>query len=866
MIRSFVALFVAVLLGLPGFASASGAGATTATSVPIAYVGANGRLGLGLTDDGEASGEFLAAFGDDGRSLWLAEGWFGQGGAGGLKLSRHWLLGGATRDDAIARPETVRVGKAFVAIDRNPFDDRKATLGFGLEREHWFGEGYLSAGLTDERLVDSRVDVVRSTITGVTPAGRPFTQQRTLTITTRGFEKAYDHGIGARVGRWFDDAALRLRGGLDHEWGDFDSRQTTASLGLEKYFRGSGHSLALSLEGLRRRGDFVRDRSDTRAWLWWRYDFAGAASWRPVEPYREVEVREEVPAAEPAPVVVRHEVGMDAAAFFELDRFVLREADRAELAAIVDAIRSDRRISRVSVIGHTCDLGPEAYNQRLSERRAQAVVDFLVENGVDRGEIDARGAGEREPRFPNDGPANRAKNRRVDVAFLTVEERVERGEPPAPEVRVTWRREPVPMPAAWIERALRNPVGHKRTVDVYRIETVETVETLGPQVLVNRPPVAVDDVASVPRNSPGVAIQVLANDSDPDGDALTIVAVGAPSNGSATITGSTVTYVPRAGFVGSDGFSYTISDGALTASATVRITVVAQAPVANPDRATTRRNQPVTLDVLANDSDPAGDTLTLVAVANPAQGAVTFTAAGRVTYTPRPGFAGIDRFTYRIRNGAGLEAEGQVEITVVADPPVANPDVATTRYATPVTVDVLANDSDPAGDTLTLVAVEGAVNGSVSFTPDGRVTYRPSPSFFGGVEVLRYRIRNNAMVEASSTLTITVAPPLPPIAVDDEEIVPGAYEISPVVIDVLANDSDPQNLALTVIAVSNPIRGSAEILANGTVRYTPRPSFCGADAFTYTIRNAAGLTASARVVIRRQINAAGAAAAKNCPI
>jgi hypothetical protein len=122
------------------------------------------------------------------------------------------------------------------------------------------------------------------------------------------------------------------------------------------------------------------------------------------------------------------------------------------------------------------------------------------------------------------------------------------------------------------------------------------------------------------------------------------------------------------------------------------------------------------------------------------------------------------------------------------------------------------------------------------------------------------------MVEASSTLTITVAPPLPPIAVDDEEIVPGAYEISPVVIDVLANDSDPQNLALTVIAVSNPIRGSAEILANGTVRYTPRPSFCGADAFTYTIRNAAGLTASARVVIRRQINAAGAAAAKNCPI
>lgn len=837
----------------------------TEATIPITYVGSNARIGLGFTDDGDVHGEFLAILGADGRSSWLAEAWFGQGGAGGLKLGRHWLLGGATREDTIARPDSVRVGKAFVAVDQNPFEDRKATLGFGLEQERWFGDLHLSAGLTDERLVGTRVDVTRSTITGTTPAGRPFTQERTLTTTTRAFEKAYDHGIGARFGRWFDAAALRVRGGVDHEWGDFGSRQTTLSLGLEKFLSGSGSSFALSLESLRRDGDFVLDERDTRAWLWWRYDIGGGAAWRPVEPYREVEVREELPAAEPEPVVIRNEVGMDAAAFFDLDRFVLRDADRAELAAIIDVLRSDRRVSRIAVTGHTCDLGPEAYNLRLSERRARAVADFLVANGVDPAEIDLRGAGEAEPRFPNDGPANRAKNRRVDVSFLTVEERVQPGEPKAPEVRISWKREPVAVPAAWIERALRNPVAHKRTVDVYRIETVETVETLGPQVLVNRPPVAVDDVATVPRNSSGQAIPVLANDSDPDGDPLTITSVATPANGSVTISGNTIVYAPRAGFIGADSFVYTISDGALSASATVRITVAAQPPVANLDRATTRRNQPVTIDVLANDTDPAGDALTLVAVSNPAHGAVTFTANGRVTYTPRPGFAGSDSFTYRVRNAAGLEAEGRVEVTVVADPPVANPDLATTPFATPVTVNVLANDTDPAADVLTLIAVDGAVNGTVSFTADGQVTYRPSPTFFGGTEVLRYRIRNNAGVEAVSTLTITVAPPLPPIAVDDEGIVPGVYDLTPVVIPVLANDRDPQNLALTVIAVSNPIRGSAEILADGTVRYTPRPSFCGADAFTYTIRNAAGLTASARVVIRRQ-SSAGTAIAKSCPI
>lgn len=861
---------VLALLVSPIAATQTGAGAnpppTSEATIPLTFVGGNTRVGLGFTDDGDASGEFLALFGADGRSSWLAEGWFGQGGAGGLKLGRHWLMGDATVEDTISKPEAIRVAKVFVAVDQNPFDDRKATLGFGLEREHWFGDVQVSAGLTDERLVDTRSVIDRSTLTGTLPNGRPFTQQRTLTTTTRGFEKAYDHGVGAGVGRWFEDAALRLRGGLSHEWGDYDSDQTTVSVGLEKFLRGGGHSFAVTVETLSRDGDFVVDDNDTRAWLWWRYDFGGSAAWRPAQPYREVEVREEVPSAEPEQVVVRNEVGMDAAAFFELDRFALRTQYEAELSAIMDAIRSDRRVSRVAVTGHTCDLGPEAYNLGLSERRASAVAAFLIANGVDPAEIDIRGAGEAEPSHPNDGAANRAKNRRVDVSFLTVEERLEPGQAAPPELRVSWKREPVDAPAAWIERALRNPIAHKRTVDVYRFETVERVEELGPQVPVNRPPVAVDDVASVPRNSPGQSIPVLANDSDPDGDVLRITTVSTPANGTATISGNAIVYAPRQGFLGADSFTYTITDGALSATATVRITVVAAPPVANPDTATTRRNVPVTIDALANDSDPAGEALTLVAVDTPANGSVQFTATGRVTYTPRSGFAGRDIFNYRIRNLAGIEATGRIEVTVVADPPVANPDTASTPFATPITVNVLANDTDPAADALTLIAVEGAANGTASFTADGRVTYRPAANFFGGVEVLRYRIRNASGAEASSTLTITVAAPLPPIAVDDEGIVPGVNDLAPVVVQVLANDRDPQSLALTVVSVTSPIRGSAEVLADGSVRYTPRPTFCGVDAFTYTIRNTAGLTASARVVIRRQFNTGTAALAKSCPI
>ena len=738
-------------------------------SVPITYVGSNGRIGLGIDREGDFTGDFLGVFGDDGRQAWLAEGWYGQGGAAGLKLGRHWLWGGRTAQDAIDSPDQLTVAKAFVAVDRNAMGDRKASLGFGFERERWFGHAYLSQGLTDERLVDSRSVSETTTLTGTTAAGRPFTQQRTVTTLTRAFEQAYEHGVGARFGRYFEDAALRLQGGLDREWGDYSSHQNTLSLGVEKFLPGSGHSFALSVEGLRRSGDFVQDRSDSRAWLLWRYDFGGAGAWRPVQPMREVEhvVDVQVPGE---PVLVRNEVGMEAAAFFRLDRFSLLADDEAELARLVEAIGSDRRVSRVQIVGHTCDLGPQAYNQGLSERRARAVADFLIARGVDAGELDVRGEGELKPRFANDSEEDRSRNRRVDVSFLTVEERTEPGAPRT-EQRVEWRQEAVPVPAAWIERALRNPAAHKRTVDVYRFETVEQSEQLGEQQLINRPPLAVDDTATVPAGASGFAVPVLANDSDPDGDALSLVSVTQAANGSVEIAGSELRYTPRADFAGEDSFSYTVSDGEFTASAQVRITVAAP-PVARPDQASTTFGAPVMVDLLANDSDPAGLALSLVAVSEPARGSVEFSADGRVHYTPG---GGADAYT----------------------------------------------------------------------------------------EVLEYRIRNARGTEAGSTLTISVAPALPPIAVADEATTVGTQ---PVRIDVLANDSDPQGLVITIDSLGTPFRGTATI-EDGQVRYQPAPNWCGTDRFIYTIRNAAGLTAFSTVTVRRVSAPADAGAdAKNCPI
>jgi hypothetical protein len=185
----------------------------------------------------------------------------------------------------------------------------------------------------------------------------------------------------------------------------------------------------------------------------------------------------------------------------------------------------------------------------------------------------------------------------------------------------------------------------------------------------NRPPVAVNDSASVAEDG-AVNVAVRANDSDPDGDALTVQSVGQPANGTAAINADgTVRYTPRANFHGADSFSYTISDGrGGTASASVAVTVtpVNDNPVAVNDSATTPAGTPVSVAVLANDSDLDGDALSVTAVTNGANGSAVRNANGTVTYTPNAGFSGADSFTYTVSDGRGGTATGTVSVTVNA--------------------------------------------------------------------------------------------------------------------------------------------------------------------------------------------------------
>lgn len=807
------------------------------------YVGDDWRVGLGLSDEGDVVAELLGVLAYGERDSWVAEGWF-QDGAGGLKLNYHWLPG---EGDPAQQDSLPGVYKLYVAADQNRHDDRKLSLGAGYEKQDVFFSTQFSLGLTDERLVDDFTDVFEEFVFGNDASGRPFRQVQTTSVLTETFEQAYDYGAGLRVGRYFNMPNLRIQGGLDYEWGDFDSNQTTVSATAEKFFTGTGHSLALSVERFKKSGDFELEDSDTRGMLIWRYAFG--RTYRPRATAQATAPPEPATAQTEAPQpkrtetrVVLSEVKMESDAFFAFDSAEIRPEARETMQRLADLITRGKILGRVGVVGHTCDLGPDAYNQRLSNRRAASVKRALVDMGVDPEAIVTDGRGESEPAVPNTSEENRRLNRRVDVRFIRVEgkEEVVRVEPEPPLEAVSVREEPVRETPAWVMRALRNPAQHKRTVDVYRFERSATTVTLGDREFLNRAPLPENDTATAARNSAEVFIDVLANDTDPDGDPLTVVSVSQPVSGTVVNNGDFVSYAPAAGFQGEESFTYTVSDGSDSAAATVTVTVNNDAPVAQADSAETRSGESVQIDVLTNDSDPNGDELALVAVSGASNGTPSI-AGDQIRYAPNDGFSGTDSFTYTVRDAGGAEATGEVAVTVNSRPPVAAPDSARVIIGQSVDIDVLANDADPEGDPVTLISVTAPLRGTAEIVGQ-QIRYTPDASGSGS-DTFTYEIESNGG-RATGTVSVEVEAPAP-TAVDDDA---STEENQPVSVAVLANDLDGFGQPLTISDVEDPSNGTTRI-EGAAIVYTPETGFIGTERFEYTIREQNGGTASATVTI-----------------
>lgn len=276
---------------------------------------------------------------------------------------------------------------------------------------------------------------------------------------------------------------------------------------------------------------------------------------------------------------------------------------------------------------------------------------------------------------------------------------------------------------------------------------------------VNTAPVAVDDFLSLPEDTP-TTLNVLANDSDVDGPTLFISAVGLPAVGSVVNNSTNLFYTPPPDYFGPDVFTYTVSDGLLTDTATVSLTVtpVNDPPIARPDTAFTAEDTSESIDVLANDSDVDGDVLTIISVSTPANG--TTTTNGRVVlYFPNLNFDGTDIFTYVISDGL-VTATTTVTVNIVAinDPPVAAADTysmaANTVLSQPAP-GVLANDTDVDSPTLQAILVGGPSSGSLTLNSNGSFTYTPTLNFTG-VVTFTYQANDGSASSSPATVTINV--------------------------------------------------------------------------------------------------------------
>ncbi len=379
---------------------------------------------------------------------------------------------------------------------------------------------------------------------------------------------------------------------------------------------------------------------------------------------------------------------------------------------------------------------------------------------------------------------------------------------------------------------------------------------------VNQAPAAVDDLAAATEDA-AATIAVLGNDSDADGDVLTLSAVGTPAHGAAVANANgTITYTPAANFSGADSFSYNVNDGqGGTGSAVVNVTVTGSndAPVAVDDTATTNEDTPVSIAVLANDSDDgASASLTPVIVTGPIGGSLTIVADGTISYAPAANFNGSDSFTYKASDGEAQSGLATVRVTVQAvnDVPTAGSDsFSVDEDATLQVTDpgVLGNDSDVEGDSLIAMLVTGPAHGGLTFNTDGSFVYTPDPNY-NGSDSFTYRANDGTDDSAAATVSLTIgAGNDVPLAAGDSYSTNEDTPLSAAAPGVLANDSDADGQPLQAVLVSGPTQGSLVFNADGSFTYTPASNANGADSFSYKATD--GLVDSNTATVAITVNA-----------
>ena len=338
---------------------------------------------------------------------------------------------------------------------------------------------------------------------------------------------------------------------------------------------------------------------------------------------------------------------------------------------------------------------------------------------------------------------------------------------------------------------------------------------------VNDAPVVNALVASLQEDG-SLVLNLSGLSSDVDGDVLTLSTTN-PQHGSLVKQANgSYTYTPTANYNGADSFTVTASDGSLSASNDVQLTITAvnDIAVAVNDTAVTNQGTAVNIAVLTNDTDADnadGGNAGLVArvITSPLHGTVAVNANGSLTYTPDADFYGVDSFTYVANDGMADSNLASVTITVNASnrPPVANNDTATVNEDGSIVLGVLTNDSDADGDALTIMIETQPAHGQLVLGANNTITYTPTANYFGA-DSFTYRLSDGKATSGIATVNFTVN------AVNDAPVttvasVTGVEDTAYVFNWADFNASDMDSAVLSIVVKTLPVEGRLEI-NNGT--------------------------------------------------
>lgn len=386
-------------------------------------------------------------------------------------------------------------------------------------------------------------------------------------------------------------------------------------------------------------------------------------------------------------------------------------------------------------------------------------------------------------------------------------------------------------------------------------------DTLAERTDVNRPPVARDDEAGV-RPGRTTVLEVLENDTDPDGDVLTVAGTSevAESQGRIEVIdgGRALQFTPAEGAAGTVSFRYTVDDGRNgVAEASVNVRIVPEPENAAPTSmrsgaVSVEQGQQISYNVLADWNDPDGDDVFLVNASPTSGDSVRFSPDGFVTFDHKSGELGLKDVAFTVSDGQ-LTATGTLTVDVKPAGtlnPVGTPDFAQVFAGETTLVEPLENDLTPSGAPLALLGVDQVPTGAfVTPNPErGTIAFSSNEP---GEYIFLYNVGADAAVSVGLVRVQVVEPPAeapPPIAVKDTAYLrPG----EPTTVPVLANDVSPSGRVLAVQSADDTATDdlvSVEILTNTVARVTASEALDRQLQFSYTISDGVN-TSTATVTV-----------------